>query len=304
MEIRYSITLTFLFLATAWAASDTENRSIKQFPLDERNVYTLKIAKTQATTISFPSKISALEVAGVTADSQTKAPVLLNYREGRYFFSVRALTDDAVASVNVVWNRKTYVLKLKVDEEPFSSVTFFQPAERDAAGSQNAASPTKILSLLDRAKSYPVVKTQYPELVSQVDVAYPNRRMLYKDFTVELAEVYRFDSEDTLIFKVLFFNNSDREIYYKPQSLAIRVGANVYYASVSDASGIMPEGNLDSSTDKIKPSVSVGYFAVTGSPDGGRNNLSVKNKFNVIVTRQGEGSELTPKSKGPTSSNQ
>ena len=287
MEIRYSIILTFLFLtAAAWAVPDLENKSIKQFPLDERNVYTIKIAKTQATTISFPSKISALEVAGVTADLQTKAPVLLNYQEGRYFFSVRALTDEATASVNVVWNQKTYVLKLKADEEPFNSVTFFQPAEHNTADSQNAVSPTKIISLLDRAKSYLIVKTQYPELVSQVDVAYPNRRMLYKDFTVELAEVYRFDSEDTLVFKVLFFNNSDREIYYKPQSLAIRVGSNVYYASVSDASGIMPEGNLDSSTGKIKPSVSVGYFAITGSPDGGRNNLSVKNKFNVIVTRQ------------------
>jgi len=30
---------------------------------------------------------------------------------------------------------------------------------------------------------------------------------------------------------------------------------------------------------------SIVYFAVTGTPDGGRNNLSLKNQFTVQVTR-------------------
>jgi hypothetical protein len=30
---------------------------------------------------------------------------------------------------------------------------------------------------------------------------------------------------------------------------------------------------------------SIVYFAVTGTPDGGHNNLSLKNAFTVLVTR-------------------
>lgn len=286
MEIRYSLILFLLTSVTAWTATGIDSQSIKQFPLDERTVYAIKIGKNQVTTIAFPGKISALEVAGVSGDAQAPAPVLLNYKEGRYFFSVRALTEDATANVNVIWNKKTYVLKFKTSEEPFNSVTFFQPTEREGLESKDATTPTKLLSLLDRAKSFPLVKAQYPELVSQIEVAYPNRRYLYWGFAVELAEVYRFDAEDTLVFKVLFYNNSEKEIYYQPQTLAVRVGTNVYYASVSDASGIMPGGFRDADSGMIKPSVSVGYFAITGTPDGGRNNLSVKNLFNVIVNRQ------------------
>ncbi|MEO6750839.1 MAG: hypothetical protein ABIZ04_02775 [Opitutus sp.] len=53
-----------------------------------------------------------------------------------------------------------------------------------------------------------------------------------------------------------------------------RVGAHVYYASIADASGIIP------------PHASTtGYVAITGTPRGGRANLSVKNGFSIIVPR-------------------
>ena len=52
------------------------------------------------------------------------------------------------------------------------------------------------------------------------------------------------------------------------------MGQNVYFASIADASGIVP------------PKTStVGYFAITGTPRGGRANLSVKNFFSVVVPR-------------------
>lgn len=61
---------------------------------------------------------------------------------------------------------------------------------------------------------------------------------------------------------------------YQPQRLAVRVGQDVYYASISDASGIVPP----------KASTAA-FFAVTGTPRGGRANLSVKNAFSIIVPR-------------------
>ena len=87
-------------------------------------------------------------------------------------------------------------------------------------------------------------------------------------------EVFRFDPEDTLVLRVRFENTGESEVIYQPQRLAVRVGANVYYASIADASGIVPP-----------KATTVAYFAVTGTPRGGRANLSVKNTFSVIVSR-------------------
>lgn len=126
MEIRNPLILLFILLITA-TTYGFEPKAIKQFPLDERTVYQIKIAKDQITTITFPGKLTALEGAGITGDPQVLAPVLIHYKEGRAFFSVRALTESASASLNVVWNRKTYVLKFLTSKEPVNSVTFYEP---------------------------------------------------------------------------------------------------------------------------------------------------------------------------------
>jgi len=261
------------------------SRSVQSFPLDERTVYQIRVSEDQITTLMFPSAISALEGSGITLDPKVSAPVLLNYKEGSYFFSVRAMTDSASANLNVVWNRKTYVIQFKADREPMNSVTFYEGSSSMRKGSFNRpVPPSKLVNLLDRAKSYHALAAQYPEVIQQIDHATPRRKMLYKDFEVSIEEIFRFDPEDTLIFHVHFSNGTEKEIYYQPQALAVRVGPNVYYSSIADASGIIPAGMQDGD-EKIHPGNASAYFAITGSPNGGRNNLSVENDFNVIVAR-------------------
>jgi len=63
-------------------------------------------------------------------------------------------------------------------------------------------------------------------------------------------------------------NKTDAQLRFRPDSLAVRAGNRLYHQSISDASGAVPP--LGSSTV---------YFAVTGTPDGGRNELSLKNGF-------------------------
>jgi hypothetical protein len=289
MAIRYSIIIiTLLLTVPALAQTGPNYKAIKQFPLDDRAVYQIKVGKNQATTIMFPSSISALESANVTSDPKVPGAVLLSYAKGRYFFSLRALQEDVSANVNVVWNRKTYVLEIQSDEEPFNSVTFYQPAEPGTTSSKDSLGPIRLLGLLDKAKAYHLIQSQYPEAIPQVDTARPHNRIAYQNFEVEVAEVFRFDPEDTLVFKILLYNHSSSEIYYQPQSLAIRVGLDVFYSALSDASGIMPPANFNPETKKVEPSVSLAYFVVTGTPNGGRNNLAVTNAFNVIVNRQGQ----------------
>jgi hypothetical protein len=286
MPIRYSIILTLLLTVPALAQTWPNFKAIKQFPLDDRTVYQIKVGKNQVTTIMFPSSISAIEGANVTIDPKYPAEVLLSHAKDRYFFSIRALQEPASANLNVVWNRKTYVLEIQSDPEPFNSVTFYEPSEPGTNSETAGLGPIRLLGLLDKAKEYHLIQSQYPEAIPQVDTVQPHNRIAYKDFEVEVAEVFRFDPEDTLVFKILLYNHSDHEIYYQPQSLAVRVGLDVFYSALSDASGIMPPAYLNPETKKIEPSVSLAYFVITGTPNGGRNNLAVTNTFNVIVNRQ------------------
>jgi hypothetical protein len=219
--------------------------------------------------------LTAIEAANVSTSAETPAPVLLAYTPGRYFFSVRALEPAAKAAVNVVWRNKTYVLHFVTGAEPYGSVTFYEDelAGRSAV-LRRRVTPEVLLGLLDRAKNFGLVAQQYPEAVQQIEHATPGTVSYYRDFRVTVDEVFRFDPEDTLVFKLRFENMGDQEVVYQPQRLAVRVGENIYYASIADASGIVPP-----------KATTAGFFAITGTPRGGRANLSIKNTFSVIVPR-------------------
>ncbi|HEV3272814.1 MAG TPA: hypothetical protein VGZ93_11590 [Candidatus Methylacidiphilales bacterium] len=274
-------------LLTVLSFGFAEAQAIKTFPLDEHTVYHLKVGTDKVTTLVFPQPITALEGSGLTIDPKTPAKVLLSYHAGERFFSVRALTDPGTADLNVIVNRKVYVLELATDPEPFQSVTFY-PADEPPAQSagQPSVGPSRLLGLLDKAKAFPLLAEQYPEMVSQIDHDEPFTQTLYEGFHVILTKVFRFDAEDALIFQVEFVNETDQPIYYVPQSLAVRVGPGVYWSALSDASGIMTAGVKDPKTGKITPGHSTGYFVICGTSHGERNNLSVQNKFNVLVFRQ------------------
>jgi hypothetical protein len=285
MEIPIRSTL-ILFL-TILSFGFAEAQAIKTFPLDEQTVYHLKVATDKVTTLVFPQPITALEGSGITADPKTPAKMLLSYHAGDRFFSVRSLADPANATLNVIINRKVYVIELATDEKPFQSVTFY-PADEPPAQSvgQPNVGPSRLLGLLDKAKAYPLLAEQYPEMVSQIDKAEPFTQTLYEGFHVILTKVFRFDAEDALIFQVEFVNETDKPIYYVPQSLAVRVGSGVYWSALSDASGIIAAGEKDPKTGRITSGHSNGYFVICGTPHGGRNHLSVQNAFNVLVFRQ------------------
>jgi hypothetical protein len=286
MEIPIQSNLILLLL-TVLSFGSAEAQAIKTFPLDEHTVYHLKVGTDKVTTLVFPQPITALEGSGLTVDPKTPAKVLLSYHAGERFFSVRALADMATADLNVIMNRKVYVIELVNDKEPFQSVTFYPTDEPTAAlGGQPGAGPTRLLGLLDKAKAFPLLAGQYPEMVSQIDQAEPFTRTLYRGFEVTLSKVFRFDAEDALIFQVEFVNETDQTIYYVPQSLAVRVGSGVYWSALSDASGIMVAGQKDPKTGQITPGHSMGYFVICGTSQGGRNHLSVQNRFNVLVFRQ------------------
>jgi len=135
-----------------------------------------------------------------------------------------------------------------------------------------------------RAKAYPLLSKYYPDQLDGITRASPNRIVSYPDFRLQISEVFRFEAEDTLVFHLLLQNGTDHEIAYKPAELSVRVQPQtpdfreappIYDASIADASGLMPAH-----------SVTTAWFAITGTRDGGRNELDpTRNIFTVLVPR-------------------
>lgn len=251
-----------------------EFKPIKEFSLDDRMVYTIPVSGTRVTTISFPGVISAIDAAQVTVDGKSPANFQIAHTKGSHFFSVRALAKKSVTNVNVRWNNKTYVLELVESDEPLYSV-IFQIADEPRKPERIAVTPNRLIALLDRAKAFPLLKEHHPEAVAQVEhinYAHKPRVMDYKSYEVQIDEAFRFNPEDTLVFRVLLRNKTDQPLQYRPDGFSLRVGERVYPQSISDASGTVP------------PRAEMpAYFSVTGTPNGGRNDISLKNEFIVVV---------------------
>jgi hypothetical protein len=128
---------------------------------------------------------------------------------------------------------------------------------------------------LDKAKAFPVLAKYHPDALAAIE--YTNYApkppvMDYKAYAVQIDEAFRFNLEDTLIFRVTLINKTGQPIQYRPDGFALKVGERLYPQSIGDASGIIPPR-----------SQMPAYFAITGTPDGGRNDISLKNSFTVIL---------------------
>ena len=272
--MKSSISILLLSAAVALAESP---EAIQRVPLDERVVVTVPVATNRVTTISFPGPITAIDAVGVTADGKTPGQFQLAHTKGSTFVSVRALARKAATNLNIRWNKRTYVFELVESDSPVLSLNLDDPATAEAVLPAPLLTPTQLLALLDKAKAFPLLKKQKPDAVAGAEArTFGEKPQItdFNDYEIRIEEVFRFNTEDTLVFHVTLKNKSDREIRYLPESFCVRVGNRLYYQSISDAPGVLPP-----------QSTSTVYFGITGTPDGGRNELALKNEFSVLVTR-------------------
>jgi len=271
-----SLAVTVFTVTVALAHSSKEILTVF---LDENVLVAVPVGTNRVTTISFPSPIDAIDGADFTVDGKTPGQFQLAHAKGSAFLSVRALLPHASANLNIRWNDRTYVFELIESNAPVLSLNMeaMPTPEETGAGRAPAVSPLKLLSLLDKAKAFPLLKSQQPESVADVGFTAYNGKPLVSDFNdyqIQIEQAFRFNTEDTVVFRAAITNETDMALIYQPDSFSIRAGNRLYPQSISDATGaVPPRGN------------SIVYFAVTGTPDGGRNNLSLKNQFTVLVNR-------------------
>lgn len=265
--------------------------AIQRVTLDERVVITVPVATNRVTTLSFPGPITAIDAAGVSVDPKVPGQVQLAHTKGSSFLSVRAVAPKVTANLNIRWNKRTYVFEVVESDAPVLALNLEDRAEAGAVAPAPLVTPTRLLALLDKAKAFSLLKQQQPESVAQVEArTFGNTPQVtdYLDYEIRVEEVFRFNPEDTLVFHITLRNKSDREIRYRPETFAVRVGTRIYPQSISDAPGLLPP----------KANATV-YFAVTGTPDGGRNELSLKNDFTILVTRTTPQPPLPPPNREP-----
>ena len=276
-----SIAKNLLSIVTAFTATIAlaDSPAIQRVFLDDHTVVSVPVALNRVTTINFPSPIEAIDGAGFTVDGKTPGLFQLAHVKGSTFFSVRALITKAAGNLNVRWNNHTYVFELSASDAPVLSLIMESPPSPEESGFGRApeVSPLKLLALLDKAKAFPLLKSQQPESVADVAfTTYDGKPLVsnFNDYEIQIEQAFRFSVEDTLVFRVGITNRTDMPLVYQPDSFALRAGNRLYPQSISDSDGqVAPRGR------------SIVYFAVTGTPDGGRNELSLKNNFTVLVSR-------------------
>jgi hypothetical protein len=257
---------------------------LKQIPLDNYVIQSVPVATVKGNTvIMFPAAIQALYASRCALQEQPNADFLLDFQAGQYWFTLRALKKDVEDYITVIYERKAYVLHVTSSEKPLYTVSFFR-GENNGAGLSTArrVTPARLLSLIDKAKAYKLFLNQEPDAVAGVLYDQPGRVCEYPSFTVRIEEAFRFEEDDTIVFNLSLINDTDEPIFYDPQLFGVQLRTEIYTASVVDASGTMPPH-----------STTVAFFAITGTPNGGRNNLAPLNPWNVLITERPPITETT-----------
>ena len=286
MKFLSSLTLA-LFAAFAAMANEPTPEEIRQqnqyveYRLMQGEIYRIYVKMNDGvTTIQFPSKITEIAGKNISLDGKG-TDFQIAAQPGSYYFSVSALKPGVSTTLTVTYNRRLYILYLiQSDKEAYASVVFGKNS-----GSRNfadnvvshtpAVTPARLVSLIDMAKKFDVLKDTHPDSLAGVERTLFQNRYRCGKYDICLDEAIRFDEEDTVIFKLRLVNLTEDEIKYDKHSFSAHAGDGIYYMSVSDASGIMPP-----------KSETFAWFGITSTPRGGRNNLKADNDWLIALTTQ------------------
>lgn len=271
----------FIGLASALAA-----QTIREAKLDPRQAVDLPVSR-EVTTVMFPGPITAVAgadmlieggKAAVEVEEGTPLRFHVSHAPGSNFILVRSLQPEAAARLTAIYEGSAYVLNLRTVAADSVASVVFQPATQATAVRVEAPpepvkfSPRIGLSLLDRARAYPVLAKSLPKAVEGVTLRAQNRIVTLPDVEVTVQEVYRFSKEDAVVFLLRLKNTTDRALDLSPSTFAARVANEKFEQSIANGPRSLAPGESAEAE-----------FAVVGMPDGTRNDLSADNAFTVLV---------------------
>lgn len=267
MDLRYFV----LILSYTLAAVHVTAAPTKSYPLDERSVYTVRLSREEPTTCVFPAPLKAIVGANASTRIEDNPAVLVSHEAGSEFFSLRALKDEAKGALNILFRGRVYVFALTTEGEADRAV-MFQDEPLTGGGPRKLSSET-LRALLDRARQRDRATATSPGMDIISDRAEPGLFTAYRNFSATIESVTRFEAEDALVFRVKLENPQGAAVLYDAQGLALRVDREFFPAAWAEASGAIPARGI-----------AFAYLVIAGGPNG-RANLTVREKFSVIVPR-------------------
>jgi hypothetical protein len=276
--------ITGLFLAAA--ASAWAVQPISAVSLDPQQAVDLPVSR-EITTVMFPGAITAVAGADMLIEGG-RGPVEIEegalvrfhvtHAPGSNFILVRSLQPEATARLTVIYEGSAYVIQLhSVENDSVASVIFKRADAQTAIRVDAPPEPVKFsprigLSLLDRARAYPVLVKSLPKAVEGVTLRAQNRKVELTDLEITVQEVYRFSKEDAVVFLLRLKNTTDSVLDLVPSSFAARVAQERFEQSIANGPRTLAPGE---SADA--------EFAIVGLPDGTRNDLSADNAFTILI---------------------
>jgi len=274
---------TGLFLASALALTA---QPIRNFVLDPTQAVDLPVSR-EITTVMFPGALTAVAGADMliesgkgTVEIDEGSPVRFHvtHAPGSNFILVRSLQPEAMARLTVIYEGSAYVIQLhSVESDSVASVIFKRADAQMAVRVDAPPEPVKFsprigLSLLDRARAYPVLLKSLPKAVEGVTLRAQNRKVELPDLEITVQEVYRFSKEDAVVFLLRIRNTTDAIVDLMPSTFAARVAQERFEQSIANGPRTLAPGE---SADA--------EFAIVGLPDGTRNDLSADNAFTILI---------------------
>lgn len=273
-----------LFLCTAALLAA---QPIREVTLDPTQAVDLPVSR-EITTVMFPGPLTAVAGADMLIDTGKAAveveegtPVRfhITHAPGSNFLLLRSLQPETTGRLTAIYEGSAYVLNLRsVAGESVASAIFKRAEVQTAVKVDAPPEPVRFtprigLSLLDRARAYPVLVKSLPRAVEGVTLSAQNRKIELPDLEIDVQEVYRFSKEDAVVFLLRLKNTGDATLELLPSTFAARVANERFEQAIANGPRTLAPGE---SADA--------EFAIVGLPDGTRNDLSADNAFTILVS--------------------
>lgn len=249
--------------------------------LEDSKPYEIPIGAVP-TTILMPGPIEAFEGNNITTKPETVANVFLQHEPGTRFFSVKSLLKGT-ADLNVILGDSIYSFRFYYSDNPTRTLSLAPAAAVPAEASAARVTARRLYDLLQDAKTYFVVKDQHPELERSIQVAAPGKVLEYPGYRIVIDQVFKFERDDTLVFRTIFLNDTEAPLYYRPGEIGLRVGRNLYWPSFAQVPEVIPPRRPARLTWEISPDVV--SLEITGP---GGKKASLIDRLSAPLTETGE----------------
>ncbi len=259
---------------------------IRHHALDPTQAIDLPVSR-EITTVMFPGAITAVAGADMLIDGGKGAVEVeegavvrfhVTHAPGANFILLRSLQPDATGRLTAIYEGSAYVLQLRSSEsDSVASVIFQREPTQHAVKVEAPPQPVKFsprigLSLLDRARAYPVLVQSLPKAVEGVTLRAQNRKVILPGLEITVQEVYRFSKEDAVVFLLSLKNTTNAVIDLVPSTFAARVAQERFEQAIANGPRSLAPGESAEAE-----------FAIVGLPDGTRNDLSADNAFTILI---------------------